>query len=198
MSRLVVAPIVEGHGEQQSAIRTLITRTWTELLGGEYVNVLLPIRQPRSQLIKRDGLLRAVDFAELKLNEIASTDRKLILVEFDADEDAPCVLAPSLLEVVRRERAHLDVAIVLAHQEFETWFAAAAESLSENFDLDACDVSPDPEASGQRKGAVKRWMHGAYSETADQIRLTQAMDLQLCRARSRSFDKLCRELAQRL
>jgi hypothetical protein len=198
MSRLTVAAIVEGHGEQKSAIRTIVTRVWTELLGGEYVNVLHPIRQPRSKLIRSEGLLKAIDLADERLREHASGDRSLILVLFDADEDLPCVLAPALLDIVRQNRSHLDVAIVLANTEFETWFAAAAESLTAFFDLSMTSPAPDPEAAGQRKGAVKRWMHGAYAETIDQVRLTQAMDLRLCRSRSKSFDKLCRELEKRL
>jgi hypothetical protein len=198
MSRLTVAAIVEGHGEQKSAIRTIVTRIWTELLGGEYVNVLHPIRQPRSKLIREEGLLKAIDLADERLREHASGDRSLILVLFDADEDLACVLAPALLDVVRQNRSHLDVAIVLANTEFETWFAAAAESLAAFFDLSMTSPASDPEAAGQRKGAVKRWMHGAYAETIDQVRLTQAMDLRLCRSRSKSFDKLCRELEKRL
>lgn len=198
MSRLTVAAIVEGHGEQRSAIRTIVTRVWTELLGGEYVNVLHPIRQPRSRLIRQDGLLRAIDLADERLREHASGDPSLILVLFDADEDLPCVLAPTLLAVAQQNRSHLDVSIVLANTEFETWFAAAAESLTRFFDLTMTEPAADPETAGQRKGAVKRWMHGAYAETIDQVRLTQAMDLKLCRSRSKSFDKLCRELEKRL
>jgi hypothetical protein len=198
MSRINVAPIVEGHGEQKSAIRTLVTRTWTEVLGGDYANVLRPIRIPRSKLVTSDGLLNAIDLAALKLGEIRSGDRSLILVLFDADEDLPCVLAPKLMEVIHGARAHLDVALVLANPEYETWFAAAAESLTAFFDLSVAAPSPDPERSGQRKGAVRRWMRGQYSETIDQVRLTTAMDLRLCRTRAKSFDKFCRELARRL
>lgn len=198
MSRLTVAAIVEGHGEQGSAIRTVVSRVWTEMLGGEYVNVLHPIRQPRAKLIRPEELLKAIDLADAKLRAHASDDRSLILVLFDADDDLPCVLAPALLEVVRQHRSHLDVVIVLANNEFETWFAAAAQSLTQFFDLNVMAPAPDPEAAGQRKGAVKRWMHGHYSETIDQVRLTQAMDLSLCHSRSPSFDKLCRELEKRL
>lgn len=102
------------------------------------------------------------------------------------------------MEIVRRERPHLDIAIVLANTEFETWFAAAAESLTEFFDLSVTAPALDPETAGQRKGAVRRWMHGKYSETIDQVRLTQEMDLRMCRSRSPSFDKLCRELEKRM
>jgi hypothetical protein len=198
MSRLNVIPIVEGHGEQKSAIRTVVRRVWTEILGGEYVNVLRPIREPRSKLVTREGLVKAVQLADIKLRELDSDDRSMVLVLFDADEDLPCVLAPRLIETICEECAHLDVAVVLPKPEFETWFAAAAESLTSYFDLEITAPSPDPEAMGQRKGAVRRWMHRVYSETIDQVRLTEAMDVKLCRSRSPSFDKLCRELAKRL
>jgi len=198
MSRLTVAPIVEGHGEQKSAVRTIVSRIWTEVLGAEYVNVLPPIRHPRTRLIRAEDLLKAVDLASLNLQKQQSEDRSLILVLFDADEDLPCELAPPLLDVVRRGRPHLDVAIVLAKSEFETWFAAAAESLTKFFDLAVVAPALDPEAARQRKATVQRWMHGAYAPTVDQPRLAQAMDLALCRSRSKSFDKLCRELEKRL
>lgn len=197
MSRLNVVPIVEGHGEQKSAIRTVVRRVW-ERVGGEYVNVLRPIREPRSKLVTRDGLIKAVKLADIQLRHLGNDDRSLVLVLFDADEDQPCVLAPRLAEMIQAECAHLDVAVVLPNPEFETWFAAAAESLTSFFDLSVTSPSPDPEAAGQRKGAVRRWMHGLYSETIDQVRLTEAMDIDLCRSRSPSFDKLCRELAKRV
>jgi hypothetical protein len=142
-------------------------------------------------------LLDAIDLAELNLREAGPRDPSLILVLFDADDDLPCVLAPQLISIVQSERAHLDVAIVLANPEFETWFAAAAELLTAHFDLSLAAVEDRPESAGQRKGAVKRWMRGRYSETIDQPRLTAAMDLHLCRGRSPSFDKLCREVEKR-
>ena len=198
MSRLTVAAIVEGHGEEKSAVRTVVTRVWTELLAGDYVNVLRPIRVPRSKLVRPADLLRAVDLAELQLRKATPGDRSLILILFDADEDLPCVLAPVLVDTLRRQRSHLDIAVVLANIEFETWFAAAAESLNEFFDLKVVAPAADPEAARQRKATVVRWMRGEYSETVDQVRLTHAMDLRLCRSRSKSFDKLCRELEKRL
>jgi hypothetical protein len=197
MSRIIIAPIVEGHGEQRSAIRTLLTRVWTEIVGGDYARVVRPVRIPRSQLLTSDGLLRAIDLAHLNLIEIGSDDPSLIMVVLDADADPPCHLAPRLLELAQRERGHLDVSVVLANPEFETWFAAAAESLRAFFDLSVAAPSADPESARQQKGAVRQWMGGHYSETIDQPRLTASMDLALCRSRAPSFDKLCRELERR-
>jgi len=197
MNRLTIAPIVEGHGEQQSAIRTLLTRIWTELLQGEYIEVLRPIRIPRSKLVRPAELLRAVDLAALKI-QAARAEEALILVLFDADTDAPCLLAPRLVAELNANRSHLDTAVVLANVEYETWFVAAAESLQDYFDLDRGKPADDPEQARQGKGLVKRWTGNRYAETVDQPRITAAMDLALARSRSPSFDKLCRELEKRL
>jgi hypothetical protein len=197
MSRLRVVPVVEGHGEQQSAIRTLLVRLWTELLDGEYINVLQPIRIPRSKLVQPSELLRAVDLALLKLDFHPSDDPSFVLVLFDADDDCPARLASALRQTLQEERSHVDVAVVIANIEFETWFVAAAESLRSHFSNFTGSGVHDPEAARQGKGLVEKWMSGRYGETVDQPRLTAAMDLALCRRNSPSFDKLCRELERR-
>jgi hypothetical protein len=59
-------------------------------------------------------------------------------------------------------------------------------------------IPEDPE--GQRAGKAwvqKRYRGVKYSETVDQPAMTMRMDLSLCRSRSPSFDKLCRELEKR-
>jgi hypothetical protein len=79
---------------------------------------------------------------------------------------------------------------------YETWFVAAAESLAAHLQLAAGEAIPaDADASGAGKGWIKQHIRGGkYSEAADQASLTATMDLALCRQRSKSFDKLCREL----
>ncbi|MCX4244094.1 DUF4276 family protein [Paraliomyxa miuraensis] len=197
MSTLGIAPIVEGHGELQ-AIRTLLTRTVHELLQGPWPVVLPPIRQPRSKLVaKPRELERAVGLAALKLQQHrASFDHGLVLVLLDADDDPPCELAPRLLEQMRRD--DVDTTCVLANPEYETWFVAAAQSLSEYLSID--DQPPlEPEKRRLKKGWIERRFIGSpYSPPIDQPRLTAAMDLSQCRGGSPSFDKLCRELERRL
>ena len=196
MSRIRVAPVVEGHGDV-AAIRRLLTRAWAYIAGGGFIDVLQPIRRPKSKLIQPAELIKAVDLAHLKLSKVEPEDRGFILVLFDADEDCPATLASGLRQHLAAQRAHLDVAIVIANVEFETWFVAAAESLLEYFDLTTYVVPDDPEGTRQGKAAVKRLMAGRYGETIDQPRLAGVFDLQRCRERSRSFDKLCRELELR-
>lgn len=196
MSQLRVVPIVEGHGEYASA-RTLLQRVWTEIVGGLHVDVLQPIRRPRTLLVgKPDELQRAVELAALKLSLAASESPSLILILLDAEEDPVCELATELLVRARLARPDHLISCVLARREYESWFVAAAESLSDYLDLSADPEPPlDPERAGQGKGWVQSRFRGAkYSETIDQPRLTAAFDLRLCRGRSPSFDKLCRDL----
>jgi hypothetical protein len=200
MNQLRVVPIVEGHGEYES-IRLLLTRIWCELLGGDYIDVLRPIRHKRQQLAEQGGMARAVQLAALKLSNAPGAPMpSVIAVLVDADEDLPCVLAPNLLEWAKKERSDVDVICVVANVEYETWFVAAAESLRDFLNLPAGVAVPDePEKQRHGKGWIERHFKGAkYSETQDQPTMTAKMDLAVCQARSPSFDKLCRELERRL
>jgi hypothetical protein len=199
VKRLRVAAIVEGHGEYE-CIRHLLTRIWHELLGGEYIDVLQPIRQKRQQLVKENGLERAIELAALKLAGAPPDSTPLaILVLVDADQDLACRLGPKLLASVKTARSDIDAICVVANVEYETWFVAAAESLQDHLYLPADAPIPDaPEQQRLGKGWIERHFKGTkYSETQDQPAMTAKMDLALCRQRSPSFDKLCRELALR-
>lgn len=199
MSRLCIVPIVEGHGED-SAVRILLQRVWAEILGGDYVEVLRPIRGKRFKLVKTEELERALNLAILKLRSSGSTDPSLILVLLDAETDLPCVLGPELLQRAKQLRSDADIACVLANVEYETWFVAAAQSLTRYLDLSSDKVLPEsPETAGLGKGWIQHRFKGVkYSETVDQPAMTRAMDLAQCRLRSPSFDKLCRDLQARL
>jgi hypothetical protein len=199
MKRLQVLPIVEGHGEER-AVRILLERLGRELIGGSIVEVLHPIPHPRTRLIQEQHLQRSVELAAVKLRQRTEENvPQLILLLLDAEEDPACTLAPQLLDWMRKFRGDFDSACVLAVHEYETWFAAAAESLSSYLDLKGAAAPVDPERAKARKAWVKKHFDGvAYSETIDQPAMTASMDLQLCRERSPSFDKLCRELEKRL
>lgn len=200
MSRIRVAPIVEGRGEY-NAVRTLLQRIWIELLGGEYIDVIRPIRHPRDRVATEQGLEKAIELAAAKLHEIEGADeRSMILVLLDADPDPACELGPKLKEMVMKIRWDVDVACVLANVEYETWFVAAAESLHDFVEFSPFEEAVnDPEKSRSGKGWIKtHFKMPKYSETRFQPRMTAKMDLEACRRRSPSFARLCRELEQRL
>ena len=189
---LRIAPIVEGHGEERGAARVLLQRVWTEVVGGDFAEIQRPIRRPRGKLQKEDEVARAVDLAKRKVGD------GLVLVLFDSDGACPAELASQVLEWGRAARADADLACVVAHPDFEVWFVSALDSIRSLGSIDSAVAQPpDPEADRQGKGWLKARMGRPYSETLDQPKLTSALDLAACRARSDSFDKLCRELGRR-
>lgn len=198
MSRLQVATIVEGHGEVAS-LPILLERIWFELIQGEYIAILRPpIRQPKGRLVqnKDDALVKAVGLAAAKLRASShEVDTELVLVLIDADKDLPCVLGPQLLKTAREARRDKAIACVVANIEYESWFVAAAESLTDYLNLSEIEVPKDAEGGRHGKGWIEGRFKGVkYSETIDQPRMTSKLDLRTCRDRSPSFDKLCREL----
>ena len=199
VSRINIAVIVEGHGDD-SAVRTLLQRIWLELLGGEHANVLRPIRRHRDSLLKADDpdLGHAVDLA---VGKLAAHGGGLVLILIDAEGDCRPdrpKLGPALLERAKRLRSDVDIDCVFANVMYETWFAAAAESLDDYIMLPSGVGPTDPEVDRLGKAWIKRHTrNGKYTETADQARFTAKMDLHLCRTRSKSFAKLCEKLERR-
>ena len=201
--RLIVAPAVEGHGEE-SAARVLFPRIGSELLDLDYVHVCRPVRKPRSALVReRSGQLeQAVGIASLQLaaagSAVAGAAPGLLLILLDANGDCPAELGPALLERAAAFRSDVPLRVVLAVAEYETWFAAAADSLGNFLRLPQGEAAPKtPEATGQRKKWVEDRYAGSgtkYSETVDQARMTAAMDLAVVRDRCPSFARLCRVL----
>ncbi len=141
-----------------------------------------------------------MELAALRLSTVADpAARRLVLLLIDADEDPACVLAPRLLLDAQHAARACDFACVLAVVEYESWFVAAASSLGEFLHPEVGDpASADPERARHGKRWIeRRFREPKYSETIDQRRMTAAMDLGACRRASRSFDKLCREIAAR-
>lgn len=199
MSRIRIVPIVEGQGDD-AAVGVLLRRIWTEIVGGEFAEVLRAIRRPRGQFL-RDGSDDIARSVQLAVGKLGAPDAGLVLILVDAEGD--CVkrgpLGPKVLAAAKAARADADVAVVIANVMYETWFVAAAKSLGKYLTASSIANAPDdPETVGAGKAWIKRNMqNGKYTETADQAALTATMDLQVCRQKSRSFDKLCRELERR-
>lgn len=213
MNRLCVAPIIEGHGEVE-AVGVLLRRVAAEMASAT-IQVVKPFRLPKGKLLpgktgarRVDGqeLRRALDTASTLLKYADSSARKFAMLICDADEDLACEIAPRILAEARVVRADLDLACVIANREYETWFIAAAESLAKHLAVRPGDeaIMSDPEGRQSHTGARgEKWVSDrfrgpSYQKTVDQAKLTGAMDLTLCRARSPSFDKLCREVQRRV
>jgi len=190
---------VEGQGENK-AVRTLLHRVWYELLGGDFLDVIRPFRQSQGTLLKEEGLKKVVDAVKIKLGpDTPGGMRTLVLILIDAESRCPKELAPRLVAWAREARADAYIACVLPNPMFETWFAASAASLAGVNGLPrGLPVPDDPEGNRLGKSWIKAHLRRKYSETVDQPRFAAKVDLAQCRRQSASFDKLCRELAQRL
>ena len=195
--RLRIAPVVEGHAEF-SCIGDLLRRIWYELLGGEYLDVRRPVRQPQGTLLQPDGLARAVQLA-LKSLDPPSNDPALVLILIDSEGECPASLGPRLRTIASQVDPRADVACVLAHVMYETWFVASSESLGAYLDLRPGDPPAEPEQTNSGASWIAdRIKAPKYSKRIHVPRMTAAMNLNTCRSRSPSFDKLCRELEKRM
>ncbi len=197
MIDLVIAPIVTGDGEV-TAFPILIRRIVMEFCPGVSFEVLKPIRQPESSLIKVDDdcLEKAVGHAVRKLSNVRfNSARRVIVMLIDADGRCAAQLGPELKQRATAYASHFDIASVVAVDEYETWFVASAASLAKYLDVTCDEIPTDPEATRTKtKWIEDRFREVKYTKPIDQPRLTDAMDLKLCRRRSPSFDKLCREI----
>jgi hypothetical protein len=182
---MMIQPIVEGQGEVD-AVPLLLRRLVNEAQTSG-VEVGRPHRRRRTQLVKKDSLQSAVAFAALR------DDCAAILVLFDADDDCPRELAPTLEQWAEEAARGKPCAVVMANREYEAWFLASIEALRGTAAILPDAIShPDPEAPRDAKGELERRMpHAAsYSPTVDQVRLTAHLDLEIAYRRCRSFRKL--------
>lgn len=199
-----VAPIVEGQTEQ-SCVERLLHRVWGELLQRpERLQVLEPFRGHRDALVHVNGvaLTESVQKAFLKLQVKLRKDEQalaLLLILLDAEDDCPAEIAPWLLETARQARRDAVISCVLAKRMLENWIVAGAANLAGVNGLpDPLEAPKDPE---DRSGSFwlnerlrSRGQARKYTKTADAPVFVRAMNLAECRAKSPSFDKLCRDL----
>lgn len=181
--------VVEGRGEVES-VPILVRRVGEQCEPPVYPAVERPIRVPASKLRKADELKRAVELAAARAGQGGS-----VLVLLDADDDCPATVGPEMLDQIGA-RGDVDVSVVLAKREYETWFLAAAESVAGLRGLRPDLASPeDPESIRGAKEWLRDRMTGGstYSPTLDQPALTAQFDLDAAR-RADSFDKCVREI----
>ena len=186
--------IVEGHGEVEAVpilIRRVAERHYPELM----TVIPTPIRIPRNKVFKVGELERAVGLAVRSIK-----GQGAIFIILDSDGACPAELGPALLHRASQARSDLPIAVVIAKNEFEAWFLAAAESLRGRRGL-RNDLNPPDNPEGIR--GAKEWlsyqMEGSrtYSETQDQPALAAFFDLEQAR-QADSFDKCYRDIARLL
>jgi hypothetical protein len=181
--------IVEGHGEVKAA-PILLRRIAEEIDRNVTLEILQPIRRPRSSLVKPYELERAVELAASRARPTGG-----VFVLLDSDDDCPAELAPVLLQRALSAGLGLPVSVILPRREFETWFLAAAESLRGQRGLPLDLAPPDnPEAiRGAKEWLRDQMRERIYSPTIDQPALATMMDLNQARVAA-SFDKCYRDM----
>ncbi len=185
-----IAPLVEGHGEVLS-FPILLRRIIAEIDPSATPAVPKGFRHPSGSMRRVGGLEAAINAVAEKHPEHA------ILVLIDSDDDCPKNLGPELKRRANDARPDLRISVVLAHREYEAWYLAAAESLAGKRNLSHDLIAPtDPEGIRGAKKWLTKQMPGSnkYRPTVDQAPLSQEFDLELARARSRSFRKLWKEV----
>jgi hypothetical protein len=194
MKVVKIASLVEGDGEVQSV--PLLLRRVIAAVSPE-ISPILPkgFRHPSGSILRPGGLERAIEAVSERY------PRHAILVLIDCDDHCPKDLGRSLVERAQQARPDLAVSIVLAHREYEAWFLAAAESIGGLRNLEENLLPPpDPETVRNAKGWLTARMqsNARYSPTQDQAALSSCFDLTLAHERSRSFQKLWKEVERLL
>ena len=185
--------IVEGDGEVK-AVPVLIRRIAWDLYPDITIIVETPIRAPRYQVVKDGELERRIELAAQKIE-----GQGAIFIILDSEGDCPAHLGPALLERASQTRNDIPIAVVIAKNEFEGWFLAAAESLRGKRGLKGDITSPD---NPERIRDAKRWLSErmedkTYRETIDQAALAAQFDIEQAR-KADSFDKCYRDIVRLL
>lgn len=198
--RHVIAPIVEGDCEVKCA-QPLIYRIWTELLGQSSLLVLNPSRTKRQLVanIAKGELQRKLDEVCVRLEQkLDKESRGAVLLLMDADNDCPVELAEKLRKAAHL-RSRLSLFCVIAKRMFENWIVAGASSLAgisglpDDFVLPA-DVEARNGAGWLESQIRRRNPARKYDKIVDSVVFVRQMNLNDARAKSPSFDKLCRDL----
>lgn len=188
MKRLVC--IVEGKGDVE-AMPTLCNRILHHLGAQTWFADKQAIRAPRGKLVDATAKgpakpCKATEVARF-LAIAAAREPDAVLVLCDADDECPDAWATTMPALTHTRRP---VASVMAVREYESWLLWALDTAT----LTAAKL-PDPERVRDAKGALAR-IDPNYQPSIHQLPRTRALDIKHVATRSRSFNKLVRELAR--
>lgn len=196
---LTIASIVEGHSEVES-LPILIQRVKQIVAPECFVRTPRPIRVSRDSVIKPRVFEK---YMELAARDSGQGGRVLVLL--DADDACPKEVAEALLDQSRTSRSDRTVKVVLAKSEFESWFVASIESIAGKSidsakgkfvirDDTQCPANPEDIRDAKRWLSQRMLKGKSYHSTFHQPVIARKFDMDLARSRSRSFDKLWRDI----
>ena len=181
---LTLGLIVEGHGEEQAA--PVLVRHIARACGFHTPIKCHVRRVTKSQLVRSRELQRVVEALTRQIGR-----RQPILILLDADEHCPTELAANPMTRAKAEHADVTISIVVAKQEYEAWFLAAANSSAGQRGLaERLNPPGDPESVRGAKEWLTAHMRSdeSYSPTRHQSAFSEMMDLSEARG-ARSFRK---------
>ncbi|MDP2359741.1 MAG: DUF4276 family protein [bacterium] len=184
----MILAFVEGEGEAL-AVPLLLRRLVWEMQVFD-VQIGTAVRRTRDRLAGRDGLRATMDLAR-RIKDVEG-----VLLLLDADDDCPAVEGPRITEWLRDVAPDVRSGLVMANREYEAWFLASWETMTETGDR--ARLMNDPDVPRDAKGRVARGLGIRYHEPFDQVRLTNLIDLRVAAQRSRSFRKLVMEVERLL
>lgn len=178
--------VVEGHGEQSSAVTSLVVRLWRDLGLAGFVAWAPPIRAVG---IETDaGLRRACEIVRVR------GDADMLLILRDEDDLCPKETGPAAARSIRALSLPFPAAIVLAEREYESLFLASLGAIAgQRIGQGAAarqGIEPGATFDGEphRKRDAKGWLSDhmppgrIYKPNVDQKPLTQMVDFDLVRA----------------
>jgi hypothetical protein len=134
-----------------------------------------------------DELAKAIRFQAAR---VQGTGGVLVLRDGD-DADVNCPV--QLAEMLRPDQnlVPVGIEIVVAYQEYESWFLAAADSLRAHPAVRNDAVAPaNPEGRRDAKGELEKLMLESYKETRHQPKFSALIDLKAASNNSRSFRRM--------
>lgn len=184
MASCEVVTIVEGHGDKDAV--SILVRRVAETINESMVVKTVPLRSTKGKLCKREAFSNQLAIARRYVGSGGS-----VLVVMDADDNCPKEINELLLGWANSDHSDLNVSVVVAKREMESWFIAGS-SLWDTAKLG------DPESFDDPKGWVAEHLKkGYYAESVDQPRMAAKLDIEKAKEAS-SFDKFVRDVARLL
>jgi hypothetical protein len=187
---MTIVPLVEGPGDVE-AVPLILRRMLYELIGDFETNVSTAMKVGRCNMLAPATLQRHIKLAQLR------PGCGLIIVVLDRDDDDCRRLLEALKKTDTLACARVDLEFLVIDREFEAWLLASMETLRGNRGISGDATVPENiELKRDCKGPITERMNGstAYSETADQAKLTASIDLALVHERCHSFRKFLAKL----
>jgi hypothetical protein len=195
MNPPIFVPIVEGQGDVQAV--PVLLRRLAERSERWNVRVNPPIRVKASSFMsEKDGdyFRRYIELAATKARQVGG----LVVILLDCEDGCPAKVGPQLLARAQAVRSDVEFLVVLAYREYETWFIASVESLTDFAAASANPICPaNPEAIRDAKGWLAENMKIIYDPVVHQATFSTHFDFDQAATIS-SFDRLQRKIQQYL